>query len=223
MYGLECALHFSLPQGYYTQSEQDAWEVSPDVPTLQAAGDGAGPPFRSGGVAEVAESPPRVSIVAVADDDNGYALRRRTLVIRHEGGDEIVALLEILSPGNKNRAAKLDRFLDKAVSALLAGYHLLIIDLHPPGRFDPQGIHGAIWEQFDSHPYLRSPAKPLTLAAYTASSPHKAYVEPIAVGDSLPEMPLFLDVDWYVPMPLEETYQAAFRTFPDRWQQVLEA
>jgi len=211
-----------LPQGYYAQSEQDAWDVSPDVLTLQAADEMAGPPFRSGGVAAVAQSPPQVSIVAVADEDDAYTPRRRTLVIRHESGDEIVALLEILSAGNKNRAPKLERFLDKVASALSAGYHLLIIDLHPPGRFDPQGIHGAIWQQFDSRPYTQPANKPLTLAAYTAGLPHKAYVEPIAVADVLPKMPLFLDVGWYVPLPLEETYVSAFRTIPDRWQKVLE-
>ncbi len=212
-----------LPEGYYAQSEQDAWDVSPDVLTLQTADDPAGPPFRSGGVSAVADSPPQVSIVAVADESDAYSSRRRTLVIRHESGDEIVSLLEILSAGNKNRAAKLDRFLDKAVSALLAGYQLLIIDLHLPGRFDPQGIHGAIWEQFDSRPYIHPADKPLTLAAYTAAIPHKAYVEPVAIGDVLPKMPLFLDVDWYVSVPLEETYMAAYRTIPQRWQTVLDA
>lgn len=211
-----------LPQGYYAQSEQDAWDVSPDVLALQAADDVVGPPFSSGGVLAVADSPPQVSIVAIADENDSYALRRRTLVIRHESGDEIIALLEVLSPGNNNRAAKLDRFLDKAVSALQSGYHLLVIDLLPEGRFDPQGIHGAIWAQFDSRPYVAPLGKPLTLAAYTASTPHRAYVEPIAVGDVLPKMPLFLKSDWYVSVPLEATYMTAFATIPQRWQKVLE-
>jgi hypothetical protein len=41
-----------------------------------------------------------------------------------------------------------------------------------------------------------------------------AYVEPIAVGDSLPEMPLFFAPGRYVPCPLEATYQTAWEQFP---------
>jgi len=36
-----------------------------------------------------------------------------------------------------------------------------------------------------------------------------AYIEPIAVGDPLLEMPLFLDPWSYVNVPLEPTYRAA--------------
>ena len=35
--------------------------------------------------------------------------------------------------------------------------------------------------------------EPLTLAAYSAGPVKTAYVEPAAVGDLLPEMPLFLE------------------------------
>jgi hypothetical protein len=41
-----------------------------------------------------------------------------------------------------------------------------------------------------------------------------AYVEPVAVGDPLPEMPVFLTADRYVPCPLEGTYQTAWDQFP---------
>lgn len=44
----------------------------------------------------------------------------------------------------------------------------------------------------------------------------------MAVGDVLPEMPLFLEVDRYVPVPLEATYRAAFDAVPRRWRDVLE-
>jgi hypothetical protein len=56
--------------------------------------------------------------------------------------------------------------------------------------------------------------KPLTLAAYAAGSATVAYVEPVAVGDVLPDMPIFLTPDWYVPCPLEATYQTTWGVFP---------
>jgi hypothetical protein len=44
----------------------------------------------------------------------------------------------------------------------------------------------------------------------------------VAVGDTLPEMPLFLEPDGYVTVPLEATYQTAFDVLPSRWRNVLE-
>ena len=53
----------------------------------------------------------------------------------------------------------------------------------------------------------------LTLAAYDAGPPRVAYVEPIAVGEVLPDMPIFLKPDFYVPAPLEETYRTTWDDF----------
>ena len=103
------------------------------------------------------------------------------------------------------------------------GYHLLIIDLFPPTPRDPQGIHGAIWSEFSGTRYEPPPGEPLTLAAYSAGSPKRAYVEPTAVGRELIEMPLFLEPEIYINVPLEETYQAAYRGVPMRWKRVLES
>jgi hypothetical protein len=45
--------------------------------------------------------------------------------------------------------------------------------------------------------------------------PIKAYIEPVAVGDVLPDMPIFLAPDRYVPCPLETTCQASWDVFPE--------
>ena len=50
-----------------------------------------------------------------------------------------------------------------------------------------------------------------------------AYVEPITVGDELPEMPLFLKPGIYVRAPLEATYRAAWSVFPNALKGLLEA
>ena len=41
-------------------------------------------------------------------------------------------------------------------------------------------------------------------------------------GRELIEMPLFLEPEIYINVPLEATYQAAFRGVPRRWRVVLE-
>jgi hypothetical protein len=48
------------------------------------------------------------------------------------------------------------------------------------------------------------------------------YLEHLAVGGVLPEMPLFLRPDRYVNVPLEATYQAAYGGMPAFWRDVLE-
>ena len=62
----------------------------------------------------------------------------------------------------------------------------------------------------------------MTLAAYECGLITRAYVETIAVGNPLPNMPLFLEPDGHVEVPLEETYLRAIGTIPQRWLRVLE-
>jgi hypothetical protein len=62
----------------------------------------------------------------------------------------------------------------------------------------------------------------LTLASYAAGRPIEVYLEHLAVGASLPDMPLFLDYERYINVPLEATYQAAYRGMPGFWRDVLE-
>ena len=51
----------------------------------------------------------------------------------------------------------------------------------------------------------------------------RAYVVHAAVGDTLSDMPLFLQPQKSVELPLEATYNAAFAEVPRRWRSVLDA
>jgi hypothetical protein len=138
-------------------------------------------------------------------------------------GHRLIALLEIVSPANKDRLESVEEFVTKAVEALDLGIHVLLLDLFPPGVHDPRGMHGAVWNQFDEAPYDLPVDEPLTAASYAAGPPVEAYLEHFAVGSPLPEMPLFLRSDRYIPVPLEGTYQAAYRGVPAFWRGVVEA
>lgn len=217
-----------LPSGYYALAEQPAESVWPDVLALEASSNDESerPDWRppSGVAVAVAERPPQVRLTVTAEAEQ-TASRQRTLVIRHATGDRIVALVEIVSPGNKDRRAAVERFVDKAASAIQQGYHLLLIDLFPPGKHDPLGMHAALWECFDgveAAAYAPPDKQPLTLSAYEAKPAPTAYIQNLAVGAVLPEMPLFLAPGWYVPAPLESTYALAWRGMPERWRKELE-
>jgi hypothetical protein len=209
-----------LPADYYALAEQVARPFGPDVLTLQANGS-AKPSSKGASAKSIAllEKPPKVRVIQESETDL-YAKKANRIAIRHSSDDRIIALIEILSPGNKSSRHAIDEFLDKVWSVIDQGIHLLLIDLFPPTPRDPQGIHKLIWGD-------GAPAPPagqsLTLAAYHAVLPRRAFVEPTAVGNSLIDMPLLLDEGHYVPVPLEATYQAAWRGVPQRWKVVLEA
>jgi hypothetical protein len=64
----------------------------------------------------------------------------------------------------------------------------------------------------------------LTLAAYDAGPPLAAYVEFVAVGEALPDMPIFLKPEFYIPAPLEATYRTTWEDFfPTPMKRLLEA
>lgn len=100
--------------------------------------------------------------------------------------------------------------------------NLLIIDPFPPGAHDAGGIHQLISCVYSDEPFELPADKPLTLVAYQVSPLLTAYVEPIAVGDPLPDMPLFLCDDQGTNVPLEETYEATWRVLPREVRRLLE-
>jgi hypothetical protein len=216
-----------LPPDYYALAEQIAGSVGPDVLTLQgngaAGGVGAGDESgASGGTSTLVRTVPktRFSTPLTIPD---YVTRRRTLVIHHVSGDRVVALLEIVSAGNKASNHAFRTFIDKAVGVLTQGYHLLLVDLHPPTPRDPQGIHATIVGELGGPPFAPPPGQPLTVASYEAASPGgNGYVDTLAVGDPLPDAPLFLEPGGYVRVPLEATYREAYSGVPLRWRRVLE-
>jgi len=214
-----------LPSDYYALSEQHAAGLGPDVLTLQVpAEDESEQPLgrtESGAGVSLLLSPPRVEITAETDMEF-YRRRQSAVVVRHVNGDRVVAVVEVVSPGNKAGRAALRSFVEKAAELLDRRIHLLVLDLQPPTRRDPQGIHGAIWEEITGEEYTAPPNKPLTLAAYESGLRLRAYVQPTAVRDTLPDMPLFLEPGAHVPAPLESTYQRAFAAVPRRWRGVLE-
>jgi hypothetical protein len=198
-----------LPDGYLAMAEQITGGPEPDVVTLSLpVKPGSG---MTGGV-PVAEKPPKSRIMTQSDAVT-YARRANRVTIRHPDG-QVVAIIEIVSPGNKDSKHAVRTFARKAVEFLHAGIHLLIVDLFPPSKRDPQGIHKLIWDRIRDEPFVLPPDKPLTLAAYSAGTTIAAYIEPVAVGDVLPDLPIFLTPERYVPCPLESTYQASWDVFP---------
>ncbi|HWG43222.1 MAG TPA: DUF4058 family protein [Gemmataceae bacterium] len=211
-----------LPPEYYALAEQIAGSLGPDVLTLQGPTNGSSFPSEPTGGIALAKSPPRVEFRRRSEAAQ-YAAKAKAVVIHHKSNHEVIAVVEVVSPGNKNSRHGLRAFVNKAGELLQASVHLLILDLFPPSSRDPQGIHKVIWDEIEDNDFVLPADRRLTLAAYAGGPCPEAFVQPVAVGLPLPEMPLFLTPDVYIPVPLEATYEAAWADVPSFWQEILTA
>jgi len=226
---LRNALKRVLPPGYYAMTEQKALGYGLDILTLgrsqpttsNGSSNGPGQLHGADGGIHVATAPPKVLISRSSDvPRNEY--KRRWIAVRHVSDDRVVAILEVVSPGNKSSEEAMRAFTANAAEFLEHGVHVSVIDMFPPTARDPAGIHPAIWRERASD-YSLLPDKPLTLVSYVAGAPERAYVQPVAFGEALPDMALFLTEVRYVLVPLELTYLAAFAEVDERWQKILTA
>jgi hypothetical protein len=206
-----------LPSDFYALAEQITRPFGPDVLTLKENG-GLHPLASTPNTVALLEKPPRVRLIQESDAEL-YVKKANHVAIRHASDDRVIAILEVVSPGNKSSQHAIDAFLNKVEANLEDGIHLLLIDLFPPTSRDPHGIHSLIWGDAAPNP---PDELPLTLVAYNAADVRQAFVEPTAVGNELIDMPLFLDDLNYVLVPLEATYRAAWRGVPRRWKEILE-
>jgi hypothetical protein len=210
-----------LPPGYSALVEQYSSGLYPDVLALQRRSPKAGN-SPSSSTLEV----PRTRMVFPPRPAHFHE-RANRVAIRHHLA-EVVCAIEVVSPGNKAGKKAVREFASKAVDFLRRGINLLIVDPFPPGAQDPQTLHKLIWDEFDEGvPFELPPDEPLLLASYRAATPiveftPEAFIEPLAVGAELPDMPAWLDIDLFVNVPLESTYRAAWEVCPAEFRRFVE-
>lgn len=211
-----------LPPGYFALAEQMVAGPIPDVITLQHRAGRSEPtqPGGAGGAVVIEEAPPEARFVTSAQPEL-YAGKANRIAIRHRLG-QVVAVIEIVSPGNKSGRHALRTFVEKTERLLRQGINLLVVDLFPPSARDPQGIHKAIWDEIREESFELPADKPLTVAAYSAAEPITAYVDPFAVGEPLPSSSVFLGPRAWVPAPLEQTYQVTWSKCPQPLREFVE-
>ena len=206
-----------LPPDHYALLEQVTTGIEGDIITLQdrceESDAGAG-----GGVATLAAPKTRF----VAELGQFSPRRKNTVAVKHVSDDRVVAIIEVVSPGNKASDRALTAFVDKVIDLMAKGVHLLILDIHPPTSRDPRGIHSVISETLTGDEFIPPEGEPLTAVAYEARRPPRAYIEPLRVAGTLPDMPVFLRPGLHVSLPLEETYTSAYEVVPARWRRVID-
>src|SRR5262249_29615807 len=133
-------------------------------------------------------------------------------VFYDEGGPQLAAAIELVSPKNKDRPSQRRAFAVKCANYLQQAASVIVVDVVTVRR---KSLHlellqtlnvsnGAIWESPSGlyavvHRTVRSEEEP----------PVAIWPEPLALGSPLPRLPLWLGVDIVVPLDLEKSYLAA--------------
>ena len=209
-----------LPRGLSALVEQRYGGREADILTVENWGKPPKRPGEGAGGTVLTMEPPTATFVARTTKEI-YAGRANHIVVRHHLG-RIVAVIEIVSPGNKDSRAALRDFVDKAIELFRKGIHMLVVDLFPPTPRDPLGMHKVLWDEITDEPFAFPEGKDRILASYESCGERVAYVEPVAVGDILPEMPLFLAPGMHVKVPLESTYNTTWAAAPEEMRTAVE-
>jgi hypothetical protein len=196
-----------LPPGYFAEPEISLGpELEIDVATLELT-KSRGPRAEGG---TMVWSPPKPQISAKVDFArlDGYEV----FVYQDLGGAELRAAIELVSPANKDRPASRRTFAAKCAGYLKHGVSVVMVDIVTARKAN---LHRELFEMLEAK--IRGAAwrssTDLYAAAYRAVTVRKsprveAWTEELALGASLPIMPLWLSPDLCVPVRLEESYTA---------------
>ena len=125
----------------------------------------------------------------------------------------LVAAVELVSPGNKDRPENRRAFLDKCAAYLREGVSV-VVDIVTSRRHN---FHETLMELFNGgETAMRAITSDLYAVAYRVRLVGKrtqleAWPAALALGAPLPTMPLWLTESLCVPLELEAGYQAACR------------
>jgi hypothetical protein len=204
-------LNQRLPEGYFAESNVQ-FGIEIDVATFEEPGltrtDAVAPgdctdSLSTGVGAEwVAPAPTQTLPIALIDETV------EILVFNQAAGPTLTGALELVSPANKDRPAHRAAFISKCATYLQQGVGLIIIDVVTDRRVN---LHNDLLTRLCSASVVPWQAdlyvvsyRPLQRAEQPSLDVWQA---PVALGQALPLMPLWLRGHLCVPVPLDITYE----------------
>jgi hypothetical protein len=202
-----------LPKDYFAEIQSHVGSrVEIDVVTFHddSADDRDEHHPAEGGVATLRAKPwappiPAMSMPAIYPDSI------EVLVYGMQSGSTVVAAVELVSPGNKDRPDTRKAFAAKCATYLQQGIGLMIIDVVTDRSAN---LHNELVELLDvGDKYELSDMELYAVAYRPIRRPTvertDAWVAPLAVGKPLPLLPLALDRQICIPLDLEPPYVEA--------------
>jgi hypothetical protein len=200
-------LNRTLPPGYVARPNVKLGvDVQADVGTLEHAEHD--PDEERGGIATAVWAPAKPTLSARVDFHN---LDVFEVQVHREGGLEMVAAIELVSPRNKDRQTTRRRFIAKCAAYLQVGVSVVIVDVVTERK---ENLYAALLDQL-ALPQDDNGKSDLYAAACRSTPPDEpsrleTWVEPLVLGSSLPTVPLWLEAELAVPLNLESSYESTF-------------
>jgi hypothetical protein len=135
-------------------------------------------------------------------------------ILSTDGGRTLVGAIELVSPGNKDRAEKRRLFAAKCATYLSRGIGLIVIDVVTSRQAN---LHNELVNLLGlEESFLIGEANPLYTVGYRplrreGAEQIETWPTPLEVGQPLPAMPLSLAADLCVRVDLEAAYLEACR------------
>jgi hypothetical protein len=165
-----------------------------------------------GGVATAVWVPPRPTLTLVADLPARTAYEVR--VFDAESGNRLVAAVAFVSPANKDRPEHRRAFVAKCAALLQEQVSVTIVNLVATRHFN---LYGDLLELIGQTDPALAPAAPDVYAAACRGTKQddtwllETWLSPLAVGQPLPTLPLWLADNLAVPLELEASYEETCR------------
>jgi Protein of unknown function (DUF4058) len=181
-------------------------DVEADVGTLENAAEQT--VEEGGGVAKAVSAPPRPTLSVAVDF---HRLDVFEVQVHREGGLEMVAAIELVSPRNKDCSTARSHFAAKLVAYLQAGISVVVVDV-VTGR--GENLYAVLLEELALGHEENGGGDLYAVACRTVPPDEpdrmESWVAPLAVGSILPTLPLWLEADLAVPLDLERSYETTF-------------
>lgn len=193
-----------LPEGYYAIPEVPLGDqIEIDVATLEHAG---GAQART---TTAVWAPPRPRLSSPVDFARVQGVEVH--IFQDLGGPQLRAAIELVSPANKDRPRSRLTFAAKCVGYLERSVSVVVIDT-VTGR--QANLHAAIAEALEADGLAWDSPSHLYAIAYRRVTQRRqtrveAWPRRLTIGGELPTLPLWIDVDFCQPLPLETSYEAA--------------
>ena len=132
-------------------------------------------------------------------------------VFADDGDPRLAAAVELLSPRNKDRPQARQAFAVKCVGYLQQGSSVVVVDTVTTRRAD---LNAAILSLLGVDSATAATPSSLSAVSYRAvgreeeTQQLQLWPAPLALGQPLPTLPLWIAADFSVPLDLEASYQA---------------
>lgn len=208
-------LNQRLPEGYFAEANVQ-FGIEIDVATFEEAGpeatrnaspcDGIDYPPTESSTGWPVPAPTHTIPMAILTDTV------EVLVFNREAGPTLDGAIELVSPTNKDRPAHRDAFVSKCAAYLHQGVGLVVVDVVTDRQAN---LHDELLARLRA-PGVVSWEAELYVVSYRpvqhAGQPSlNMWQAPVAVGSSLPTMPLWLRGNLCFPVDLDATYNRTCR------------